>query len=203
MLPSSVCPPTTEAVGLFEIPVRALADWLRERLGLGWKMHATTATSLKEAIELVSARTEMPRELRHLLLPLDGWTVLLNDSTHGTDVGLIPMHAARVLGCRAIRAVAAPGGEGRYRATILEVYSPNASEREDRLQRFVFAVDDGGKWRFGESGDPFPFEVVQRYSKPRVRDRFTPSMLVGYLQALGVPNAAPDFHGAMLIEKSD
>jgi len=68
----------------------------------------------------------------------------------------------------------------QYRATILEYYS-NGVE-----QRHIFVANDGGKWKFGESGTPFQFENTAAYKVRSIKERFTNAMLLGYLKELGV-----------------
>ncbi len=73
-----------------------------------------------------------------------------------------------------------PSGQvTQYRATILEYYA-NGIER-----RHVFVANDGGKWKFGESGEPFPFENTEVYKVRSIKDRFTNAMLLEYLKKLG------------------
>ena len=68
----------------------------------------------------------------------------------------------------------------QYRATILEYYSKGVE------QRHIFVANDGGKWTFGESGTPFPFEDTAVYKVRAIKNRFTNVMLLGYLKELGI-----------------
>lgn len=128
---------------------------------------------------------------------------MLNNGRSGTDVGMIPSIATRKLDCLAVRAVAIDDQADRYGATILEVYDP-AVDNLLRCRRTISAANDGGKWRFDQSGDPFLFEDTGALCNRRIRDRFTPLMLHNYLDQLDVPPFANNhgFEGApVLIEK--
>lgn len=58
--------------------------------------------------------------------------------------------------------------------------------------RSIAAANDGGRWVFETSGDPFPFEELGRYKARRKRDRFPPQLLWQYLQEMGVPRLSDD-----------
>jgi hypothetical protein len=199
ILPSPLAAPTTETVGLFETTPGELGRWLVDELDAGWEAGPAPTDDLATLVEPLRP---VGRISRYLLVPLDGWTAVLNDARLGTDLGMIPSLAARKLGRRAIRAVAAAGGDGRYPATILEVYDPEADDNPLRSRRTLFAANDGGTWRFGESGERFDFEEPEAYGLRRIRDRFTPPMLDRYLAALGLPAGdAPDpVEGAVVVE---
>jgi hypothetical protein len=68
--------------------------------------------------------------------------------------------------------------KGREGAVIWEV-----NDSSGAVKRFVYAMNDGGRWEFASQGDPFPFEELSRYSAPRIRDRFNLEVLGSYLAA--------------------
>jgi hypothetical protein len=200
ILPSQLAIPTTEETGYFEASQRKLADWLCRTLGADWSQRPIEGRSLAEVVESFLPPRSPAAELRHLLLAVDGWTALLNDSPLGTDLGVLPSRAARTVTCRAIRAVAAREADGRYGATILEVYEPGVPDALG-ARRTIFAANDGGTWRFGEHGEPFAFEDVHAYGRPRIAERFTGAMLERYLVELGVPvESEPDVSSAIVVE---
>lgn len=189
ILPSPLAPPTTEAVGYFETSPAELSRWLVDEFDSDWKASEAPTGTLASLVELLRPLGPVNR---YLLVPVDGWTAVLNNAPLGTDLGMLPSLAARRLGLRAVRAVAAEGGDYRYPATILEVYEPGATDNPLRNRRSIFAANDGGTWRFGESGHRFDFEEADIYERRRVRDRFTPEMLGRYLAELGVPPGNDD-----------
>lgn len=191
MLPSAIRPPTSEEIAVFDGPPSDVAAWLKGRFhaegSSGWVIERPNPGDLDEAFDIVMPNRH--RQIsRYLLVPLSGsWTVLLNDATLGTDTGMLPSLWARDGLGSAIRAVAVPQRTNSYEATILEVYDPKAADEVLRLRRAISAMNDGGRWRFDQEGEPFSFEATDLYSKKRIRERFSPDVLYQYLVALGVP----------------
>ena len=75
-----------------------------------------------------------------------------------------------------------------YPAVIWEVYEP--PEHGGAMlghRRTICSANDGGRWIFEQSGEPFPFEQTESFSERRKRDRFTSEMLITYLGELGIP----------------
>lgn len=181
-LPSSHAAKVTETVGWFETGIDALGPWLTSALG-DVSIRPAKASSLADVVALLG---DTRRLTTRALVPARRWVAMLTDGPNGTDVAMLPSLAARTLGCRAIRATAAQERPGTFGATILEVYDPAATDDVLRLRRAIAAIDDGGRWRFEERGEPFEFEPPDRFTARRVRDRFTPAALDEYLAALGV-----------------
>jgi hypothetical protein len=119
-------------------------------------------------------------------------------------------YLAQQLGCRGMRVGAVPhtlrNDKGRYGIVALEVYGPRQTDWLNYL-RTIYAMNDGGRWVFGQSGEPFPFEKLERYQARKVRDRFTFDMLEEYLHHLGLSPFREDFYlpegaPAWLVEKT-
>ena len=180
ILPSDVCPPTSEEVGFFKIPVNQISEWLKQRLDAGrkskWLIESPHHASLDELCELLRPLAATGVD-RYLFIPLEEWTAVLNNAILGTDLGMIQSIAARDGMCLAIRAVAGRERPDAFAGTVLEVYDPTAPDLTLRLRRSISAIDDGRKWRFDQEGDPYPFESLDLYSRKSVRDRFTPDTL--------------------------
>ena len=109
ILPSDVCPPTSEEVGFFKIPVNQISEWLKQRLDAGrkskWLIESPHHASLDELCELLRPLAATGVD-RYLFIPLEEWTAVLNNAILGTDLGMIQSIAARDGMCLAIRAVA-------------------------------------------------------------------------------------------------
>jgi hypothetical protein len=156
-------------VGWFELSTADLAEWIIK----SWGGFAQQIPLDLSGLQALVARTDVLTS--RVLLPAGAWTAVLTNGPLGTDLGGLPTLIASAFNTKTIRAVASSA------ATILEVYD-GAKERN------VYAADDGGRWKFGQFGDPLPFEDGSAYSRRRVKDRFTPDMLRSYLAALGVPS---------------
>jgi hypothetical protein len=61
-------------------------------------------------------------------------------------------------------------------------------------RRTISANAEDGKWSWRVSGDPLPFERVERYDARRIRDRFDRSLLIEYLSAVGIHADDPAFY---------
>lgn len=84
-----------------------------------------------------------------------------------------------------LRACVTPGNV-RYQGVILAVYDTKlAGADQYGYRRSIAAMNDGGRWIFEQSGQPFLFEDISSYNAHRKRDRFTKEMLAAYLDGLG------------------
>ncbi len=80
--------------------------------------------------------------------------------------------------------VCATPDDDLYPAVMWEVWAPKRmGGNEWGYRRSVAVSNNGGKWVFEESGEPYPFEERGRYATSRKRDRFTRDMLRRYLAA--------------------
>ncbi len=103
------------------------------------------------------------RPLATRVVPVTGtWTALFTNGPLGTDVGVLPERASRDLRVRGIRAVHIARGRV-WPARTLEVYSPSGAE-SGVTSRVLYSMNDGGRWRFWNSGEPFTFEESADYS---------------------------------------
>lgn len=183
-LPNDAMVPTTEEVAFFELPAAAFSTWLIAELGPQWVQREVGCES-GQILGTLDRHPDVGID-RYLLFSSSGWTAVLNNSKLGTDMGMIPSIAARRLECMAIRAVTAEDRKDSYGATILEVFDPTGT-LPLRRRRTISAANNGGGWRFDQSGEPFSFEDEASYSLRRIRDRFTPALLYRYLDCLNVP----------------
>jgi hypothetical protein len=53
-------------------------------------------------------------------------------------------------------------------------------------KRALVAHVEDGRWTWDETGSPQPFEQLDRYGAPLIKDRFDRPLLVQYLSALGI-----------------
>jgi hypothetical protein len=149
---------------------------------------------------------------RYLFIPTrSAWTAYVENQWTGTDAASAMSVMARRLSIRCLRVVAVPhtlrGNQGRYGGVMLDVFGPEQPEKISNTVRVVEVANDGGRWVFVQSGEPFPFEQVERYQARRVRDRFTFEMLKDYLRHLGLASFEEDFYmppgsRAWLIQKT-
>jgi hypothetical protein len=132
-----------------------------------------------------------PVRTKYLFLPTNSseWTAYFDNGVLGTDaVGLMSVMAQK-LSTLTIRVTCSPNTmpskvfsetRGSYGANILEVYNSQG------VRRVIYCANDGGKWKFGQSGEPFDFENMPQYLTRRISEKFTEEMLRNYLSNLAV-----------------
>lgn len=111
----------------------------------------------------------------------ENWTSYFANGLLGSDVFLPVSRIAATHRCSGLRVVKAP------KATIFEAYE--CRERGGDItnyRRTIYAARDG-RWTFGSTGEPYPFEDVSRYEARNIRERFTPGLLDDLLTGLGAP----------------
>jgi hypothetical protein len=139
---------------------------------------------ISDALKKLLPRTA-PISTSYLFWPLnEEWTLYFDNGHLGTDASPPSVLASR-LHTDGIRICLADElvepGTGRvlqYGATIFEYFE------DAEARRFIYAANDGGRWVFNQGGTPFHFEVTETYKSRLVRDRFTASILLQYLNEL-------------------
>jgi len=197
--------PVTEEMGFLELEAeqaaQAFANWhkgLEISRGFTIEVHPVTGTLeqvLSRLLPLSGGETQ-----RRLFIPTrSAWTAYVENGWTGTDASSAMSVMARRLSIRGLRVVAVPhtlrkDGGGRYGAVMLGVYGPERPEKISNTVRALGASNDGGRWVLDQSGEPFPFEQMEKYQERRVRDRFTFEMLKDYLRHLGLSPFEEDFY---------
>ena len=196
--------PVTSTMGFLELGVeqaaQAFATWEREVMtprGISVEVLPVSGTLeqvLSSLLPLTSGETQ-----RHLFIPTrSAWTAYVENGWTGTDAASPMSSMARRLSIRCLRVVAVPhtlrGDQGRYGSVMLDVFGPKQPGKTSSTVRVVEVANDGGRWVFVQSGEPFPFEQVEQYQARRVRDRFTFEMLKDYLRHLGLAPFEEDFY---------
>lgn len=208
--------PVTSELGFLELDAeraaRAYASWQGGLLvprGITVGVHPVSGTLEQTLSTLLPLNNAEMR--RHLFIPTRSpWTAYVDNGWQGTDAASVMSYLAQALGCRGMRVVAVPHtlreDKGRYGAVIFELYGPQRTHWLNYL-RTLYAANDGGRWVFGQSGEPFAFEKLEQYQARKVRERFTFDMLREYLLHLGLAPFQEDFYlppgsSAWLVEKT-
>jgi hypothetical protein len=193
--------PITSQIGFLECDAKIAADafqtWqlpIQAARGVGLATCEVTGDFPAKIARLLPLTSVEAR--RFVFLPTtSNWTAYFDNGWRGTDAFSTVSYLATTIGCRGIRAVSVPdtmtssakGDEGRFGATILEIYSADSSDCSFlNIRRSVAAINDGGRWRFDANGAVVDFEQLAHYEARRIRDRFTPEMLDDYLRAVGI-----------------
>ncbi len=101
-------------------------------------------------------------------------TAMFSNCSFGQDPSPLSVISVNHCGVKGIRLTAvsnAHRGE-KYDARIIEIYSPNSGSILD-IERSIYCANDGGKWKFGTSGKPYPFEDEAQYKEKQIQKRFS------------------------------
>jgi hypothetical protein len=183
-------------MGLIQAPVEqvvaALLDW-HGSLGTSYVRRDVTA-SLADAFDALPPLSHEKRR-RLFVATTAGWTACFQSGIDGSDPVPATSHLARLLHVLGMRACSTPPGT-QWPATIWEVYAPIELGGIPPLgyRRSVSAANDGGRWSFDQSGEPFPFERLDCYALPRRRGRFTRELLAEYLAEFGLDPFSDSFY---------
>lgn len=197
--------PTTSEIGLLEADEETVVDaFVKWRASLGQSPERKPIQGgFTAGLQALLPLTDRDRR-RWTFFRVGSWTAFFDNGARGTDAGPVTSFLARRLRCRGLRAASSPDGPDTYAATILELYGAHETEFLN-YERTISVVNDGGRWRFDQSGNPLPFEDVEAYGKRRIKDRFTHSMLAQYLAAVvGVPPFDPSvYEEPVLVARGD
>jgi hypothetical protein len=189
--------PVTSTMGFLELgaeqAAQAFATWQR---GLpsseGFTVEVLPVSGTLEPVLSRLLPLSGGENLRYLFIPTrSAWTAFVDNQWTGTDAAGPMRYMARRLSIRCLRVVAVPHtlrkhGGGRYGAVMLDVFGPQQPGKLNNYVRALGASNDGGRWVFDQSGEPFAFEQVEQYQARKLRDRFTFQMLRDYLRHLGL-----------------
>jgi hypothetical protein len=180
--------PVTHDLGLIRaaLPdvVRELAAW-QSSIAIARTLRTLT-TSFAAALEALAPLSQDKRRTL-LVQTTSDWTAYFQNGIAGSDPFPVMSLLAERMQVLSMRVRSTPP-DAAFPATIWEVYAPPSQGGAPRLhyRRSLHAANDGGRWTFGQTGEPFAFEDLAAYERPRKRDRFTCEMLQGYLAHFGV-----------------
>lgn len=183
--------PLGAVVQFIHAPIGAVADAVASRFTV-----SPANAGLVDALSLLLP-FESPWS-RILLAPCGDWTALVNNGLHGGDSTAPGPAISRALNVECVVASAVPRYGPGHEQTQLEVFGP---EGEPPLMyiRSLSATAIDGRWKWYESGTPFEFEVTERYTARRKRDRFDRELLLDYLKHSGIPARTDTAYGSAIL----
>ena len=175
--------PVTDDFGFIHAPIEQVVKDLKVwsfSNGIEY-VQTKIATSLPEAFEsLLPLSHSKMREL--FIATKSEWTACFKNGIQGSDPSTDMSQLSKRMGVMSMRVCSTPLG-AKYPAVILEVYAPESlGGNQYNHRRSIAAANDGGKWVFEQSGEPFPFENIEAYGRTKKKDRFTREMLCEYLK---------------------
>jgi hypothetical protein len=178
-------PPLTNNLAFLNAPfervVSAAREWLEPQ---GSDPPALFNASFDEAIRRLFPLTHW----RKLFMECKfGWTAVFKDVD---DVPEGPIGTlSRKLRCYGVIGTYYPfKGEDSFAtwgAVQLRFYEDHDTDFLNTGRSISVSEGEDG-WEFHQNFQPFPFEKTEDYRNPRIKDRFTPEMLVEYLAHLGI-----------------
>lgn len=191
--------PITQELAFVEAPATEVADafvkW-RQELGQEWSLKEVGGGLVRGLESLLPLTT--PEHTRYIFFACGTWSAIFGNLAHGTDAASLASYLAQRLACRGARLVALERTPCSYPATILELYGPHQTEFLNYL-RTIAAMDDGGRWRFEQSGPPLPFEQTSSYAARKIADRFSAELLVQYAHHLGINAFEPSAYSEAIL----
>jgi hypothetical protein len=202
--------PVTHDFGLIHTPLGMVVDGLlnwHTSIDIHYRRSAVTScleAALKSLLPLSNSK-----QRRLFVQTASDWTACFQNGIQGSDPFPAMSFLARTLGVLAMRVCSTPP-KAVWPANIWEVYAPPSLGGAEPLgyRRTLAAANDGGRWVFDQSGEPFPFEKLETYRGGRKRDRFTRDLLQEYLAHFGIRPFDDDFfvvdasHPAVLLQQT-
>lgn len=187
--------PVADDFGFIRAPLARVVSELKAwhgSLGIGYSTSEIT-TSLGDAFASLPPLTN-DKTRRLFVATRSDWVACFQNGIQGSDPFPAMSHLACRMGVLAMR-VCATNDAALYPGVAWEVYAPESLGGKPPLgyRRSLAAINDGGRWTFEQSGEPFPFEQIAQYTQKRKRDRFTREMLGDYLREFGITAFADDF----------
>jgi hypothetical protein len=188
--------------------MQGAARTLGERRDFGNAEHTIrridVAGPLPHALEALPPLT-IPGASRRLWVPTrSAWSAYFDNGGLGTDaIGPMSVLAQR-LKCRSLKISATVDTlgtkslydktrRGEYGGSSFQLFGPEAIAHSNSL-RAIYAVNDGGRWVFEQSGAPLPFEEPEHYKARRKKDRLPFELLDKYCRVLGIRPFDEDFY---------
>jgi len=190
--------PVTSDLGLVNAPIDVCSNaFISWHDSIGQRYTRRHASSLERCLELLPPLSNEKRRIAFLPTAAKNWTALLQSGISGSDpFPVTSMLAARLLKVSGMRVCVSPGGK-EDPAVIWEIYSSPEQEGDSLgFRRTIAVAKDGDRWAFDQSGEPFAFERLDRYTLARKRDRFTREMLIAYLAEFGLAPFSDSFYTA-------
>jgi len=186
---SELNPRILQGYGLIEAPIDAVVKpfGTHKRADQAEMRVRTTTDSVQDAIAFLAVRTHPATHL--VLVDMGPWTAVLTNQRSGSDFMDHRHWATKAVGVRTIRVVDAKARWWTrealrerlgYEARMFEMHGPDGA-----LIRSIACADDGGRWVFATSGEPFPIEASFAYGALRKRDRFTSANLADLMALVG------------------
>ena len=182
------------SIGLIRLPLAPVLDWVGESETEADQIELGAASIDAQVAELLPM--EMPYRKRLFVEVSEAWTAAFDNSRGGGDPFPVVSGIARDRLVVSILATHRDRTQSSSPATQFHLFGPSGEAPLMYVRTVDAGVFDSGRWSFRTSGQVQPFEQPARYEERSVADRFTRSMLIDYLAAVGVRPDDADEYGA-------
>lgn len=188
--------PITSQIGFVAFPfdeaAELLAAW-RRGLDRDTTVKNLTPDGFPFAFHHLEPLT-MPGHPRELLVEFGSWTAYFDNGLHGSDpIGPVG-YLCEVAQVKGLAICAVPDAGRRLGAVKWELFAERPMQILN-YERTIALVHESSKWVFETTGQPLPFEHLERYEARRPRDRFDSALVESYSQALGLDVFNPGAYG--------
>ena len=185
-----------------ETVVAAVKQW---REGYGRKLVLTSARgSLKELLAHLNPLT-VPRNRELFVTINSSWTAYFDNAIDAGDVAAPTSYLTEKMKIQGVSLTCAPNtyrqtkqaASGVFGGVMMQVYLPEANGGYNGTNslRTISAINDGGRWCFGDYGAVQAWERPECYNAKRKPDRFPPELLEEYCRHFGLDIFNPEFYG--------
>lgn len=202
MLSEGKFSPITTTIGFIEAKplevATAFYDWqapLFRKTTSPLEIEALDSIIFEEAMGKLSLLTS--RASRWIFLPAgSSYTAMFSNCARGLDPSPISPLAVKRCGTKGFRVTATKRSHRgkKYSSRIVEAFSPDSSEPFN-CERSIYCANDGGKWKFGSTGNPYSFENLVKYELQPVKERFTIGDLKEFMMHFQIDVDSESFYG--------
>lgn len=180
LLLAGECSPTTDEVGFIELPVGDASGLVIKRWKAEMPIRVTHHTgALRSLLDKLLPLTSHQHVRNLFVQTTSRWTAYFSNGWRGTDSFAMISTLAEGR-CTGIKAAV---DQHPYAGGVIwDVYGPKPTDWLNCVRSISATQESPHRWEFRQSGEPFVFEEVGRYSARRIRDRFPPELLLEYLR---------------------
>ncbi len=180
--------PVTHDYGLIQSPLEAVTEELqRWHSSIGFEYQQRhIKSSLGDALHALLPLSNA-KQRRLFVRTQSDWTACFQNGIQGSDPFPTMSTLAKRMQVLSMRVCATLPG-ATWPATIWEMYASESLGGQPPLnyRRSIAVSNDGGRWKFSQSGVPFDFERPELYESRRKKDRFPREVLCEYLEHFSI-----------------
>jgi hypothetical protein len=146
-----------------------------------------------------------PVETKYLFVQFgENWTGYFDNSLLGLSSAGSLNVLSKTLSVMSIKVTSI--SESEFIPSVTEFESNIIEYNQNGItERSIYSFNEGGAWKFGQSGEPYSFEDCNIFKKRNKKDRFTREMIISYLREsdldIKIPLAERNLDACIIIRK--